>query len=47
MRKQDQALGQLGLFNETEIEANSSAIEPTRKDVAGYKRNAQKGHVKP
>lgn len=41
--KKDQALGQLGLFNEAEIEANGSALEPTHKDVAGYKRNAQKG----
>ena len=33
-----QVEGQISLFNEAEIEADSSATEPITKDVRGYKR---------
>lgn len=41
--KKDEALGQLGLFNEAELEENSTVLEPTLKEVAGYKRDTKKG----
>ena len=37
-----QVEGQISLFNEAEIEADSSATEPITKDVRGYKRTNAK-----
>ncbi|HHV12922.1 MAG TPA: IS66 family transposase [Clostridiales bacterium] len=40
--KNDPIEGQLSLFNEAELKADASAVEPIEKDVEGYKRKAGK-----